>query len=109
MVYSNNFVRHDRIYIHLGGIAFYIKPGLNSKIVWKSDEDSGERECSGVSCVEVSANNPKYFVMWLYNPNKCKSLYVILGTSDEVSVAYEDIIFCRDFNVDMLLNDVRAR
>ncbi|KAI9576418.1 hypothetical protein GQX74_009474 [Glossina fuscipes] len=64
---SYNVVRHGRTYIDRGYcIAFYIKQGINSKIVLKSDQDSVV-ECIGV---EISGSNPKCLVILGF---KCSS------------------------------------
>uniref|UniRef100_A0A1A9WIY8 Endonuclease/exonuclease/phosphatase domain-containing protein n=1 Tax=Glossina brevipalpis TaxID=37001 RepID=A0A1A9WIY8_9MUSC len=98
-------VRHDRTYSSRGdGIAFNIKQNLNSKIVLKSGDDSIVEYLA----VEISGNNIKCVVMCVYNPNRCYCLDYVFSALDEVSVAYENIILCGDFNVVLVVNDVRA-
>uniref|UniRef100_A0A1A9WPF3 Endonuclease/exonuclease/phosphatase domain-containing protein n=1 Tax=Glossina brevipalpis TaxID=37001 RepID=A0A1A9WPF3_9MUSC len=97
-----NVVRHDRTYSTRGGdIAFYIKQNLNSKIVLKSGHDSIVEYLG----VEISGNNSKCLIMCVYNPHMCYRVDDVFSALDEISVAYENIVLCGDFNVDLLLND----
>uniref|UniRef100_A0A1A9WJW1 Endonuclease/exonuclease/phosphatase domain-containing protein n=1 Tax=Glossina brevipalpis TaxID=37001 RepID=A0A1A9WJW1_9MUSC len=96
-------VRHDRTCSSRGGgVALYIKRNLKSKIVLKSGDDSIVEYLG----VEISGNNSKCLIMCVYNPPRCYRVDDVFSALDEISVAYENIVLCGDFNVDLLLNDI---
>ena len=97
-----NCVRHDRVYgSRGGGIALYLKKGLQYKIIMKSDN----RDFVEYLGVEFKGNNnTRCFITCVYNPNKSNCFDEFFCDLNKHTF-YENIIVCGDFNIDLLRKD----
>ena len=88
-----------------GGIAFYCKKGI--KITTKL-------QSSSISSVEFfgielqGQNHRKCLIIAVYNPSRTNNLDTFFGQLKTISPAYEDIVICADFNINLLRNDLLA-
>lgn len=79
----------------------YISRCLSYKLALKSEHDSAVEHLG----VEIGGKHSKCFIRCVDNPHGRKCLDDIFRALDMVSVSFESIILCGDFNVELHLND----
>lgn len=87
-----------------GGIAIYCKNYLQQKLI----HASGSAEQAEYMFVEVGSTSSKCLVACVYNPNKRNDLSTLFCKISELSLLYEHVLVCGDFNIDLLQKDLRC-
>lgn len=89
--------RADRLG-HAGGVAMYIRKDISCKLVRKSDHDS---EIEFIF-MEIFSGSRKLLIGTVYRPNNRTDYNFLMEIVDELSLQYNDIIICGDFNSNVL-------
>ena len=98
--------RHDRqTDSRGGGVAFYIRNNLQTRIVLKSSIDEPVEYIG----VELSAHDKsKCLCICVYNPSRTNNLCSLFEKLVEIFLHYEKIIVCGDFNINILSDDMKS-
>ena len=86
---------------HGGGVAIYIRSGVNVRFIEKSKSDSKIEYLF----VEVLHNNCKVLVGCIYRPNKNIDFTDLFQRIDLLTLNYVDTIICGDFNSNLLVEE----
>lgn len=83
---------------HGGGVALYVKNGMNCKIINKSQFGDPLEYI----LVELICSNKKMLVGVVYRPNKRISFDTFLNSFERIALYYTDIVISGDFNSNVL-------
>lgn len=92
-------IRHDRENKRGGGVAIYLREGINFKIVSKSHQNTKTEYLF----IEISSNDNKKLIFGvIYNPPPNTSIDPLKREIEKLSTQYHDLIFTGDLNIDLL-------
>lgn len=100
------FISHPRQNDKIrGGVGMFIKRGINSKILLKSDQNI-EVE---YMFIEVNTAREKFVIGVVYKPPSSNSIESLDSVLSDFALQYNNIILMGDFNVDMLKDNTKTR
>lgn len=87
---------------HAGGVAIYVKQGINCHIRTKSNENS----LMEYILLEVIGETGKLLIGCVYRPNNYTCMDSLIDVLDSLSALYNDVVISGDFNSN-IINDPR--
>ena len=89
-----------------GGIAFYCRKGIKTSAKLKSNADS-TTESLGIEIQGL--NHQKCMFIGVYNLHRLISLESFCDQLKSISLIYENVIMCGDFNIKLLWSDLLSQ
>ena len=87
-----------------GGIAFYCRKGIKTSAKLKSNADSTTESLG----IEIQGLNHQKRMI-IYNPHRLNNLATFFDQLKSISLIYENVIICADFNIKLLWSDLLSQ